>query len=209
MLLLLLFFIFVFVPILQRGKMGAIFIKIIYSVMLLTGILSVGTQKKHFIVLSILAVIALFANWLTEIEPGTPMLIAHDIGAIAFNVFFALALLKKTFGPGEITYHRIVGSIVVYLLMGLIFTYVFHAIYLYQGPSSFNNIIGTGLREFVYFSFTSLSTMGYGDITPVHPLARSLANFEALLGQLYPAILIARLVSMEFEAATHKRDSNQ
>ena len=51
--------------------------------------------------------------------------------------------------------------------------------------------------------------MGYGDITPVHPLARSLANSEALIGQLYPAILIARLVSMEFESSAKKRKWNE
>ena len=122
--------------------------------------------------------------------------------------FFALAILIKTFAPGEITFQRIQGSIVVYLLVGLIFSYVFHAIYLFAGPSSFNNINATGLKEFLYFSFTSLSTMGYGDITPVHPLARALANFEALIGQLYPAILIARLVSMEFESSTKKKEKN-
>ena len=208
MLLLLLFFIFVFVPILHREEGGAIIIKIIYSLMLFTGILSVSREKKILIGISIFAAISFFVNWLSQIEPTTPVLIAHNLCAIFFNLFFAIAILVKTFAKGEITYHRIIGSIVVYLLVGLIFTYVFNAIYITQGPSSFNNIKGTELKEFVYFSFTSLSTMGYGDITPVHPLARSLANFEALIGQLYPAILIARLVSMEFESSTKKKEKN-
>ena len=69
-----------------------------------------------------------------------------------------------------------------------------------------NNIFGTDLKEFLYFSLTSLTTMGYGDITPVYPLARSLANFEALIGQLYPAILIARLVTMEFESSSKRKE---
>jgi hypothetical protein len=112
----------------------------------------------------------------------------------------------KTFKPGEITFQRIQGSIVVYLLMGLVFAYTFQAIYFFAGASSFNNISGSDLKTFLYFSFTTLTTVGYGDITPVHSLARSLANFEALVGQLYPAILIARLVSMEFESSTRKRE---
>jgi hypothetical protein len=65
------------------------------------------------------------------------------------------------------------------------------------------------LKELLYFSFTSLTTMGYGDITPVHPLARSLANLEALIGQLYPAILIARLVSMEIESSARKEQKSE
>ena len=208
MLLLLLFFIFLFVPVLNRGKSGAILLKIIYSVMLLTGILSVAKHKRQVVVVSIFAVMALFANWLSEVEPTRAILIAHDLGAIFFNIVFAMAILIKTFRPGRITYHRIEGSIVVYLLVGLSFTYVFHVVYLIAGVSSFNNISGSGLKEFLYFSFTSLTTMGYGDITPVHPLARALANFEALIGQLYPAILIARLVSMEFESSTKERGTN-
>jgi hypothetical protein len=48
-----------------------------------------------------------------------------------------------------------------------------------------------------YFSFTTLTTLGYGDILPVSPVARSLATSEALFGQLYPAVMIARLISLE------------
>jgi len=204
MLLLLLFFIFILVPSLNLGRGGEIFIKIIYSFILFTGILSVARHKKFVIIVSILAVIGFFLNWLSEVDPTRLILIANDLAIILFNLFFALAILIKTFQPGEITYHRIEGSIVVYLLAGLIFAYVFHAVYLFAGATSFNNMKGD-LKEFLYFSFTSLTTMGYGDITPVHPLARSLANLEALIGQLYPAILIARLVSMEIESSARKR----
>ena len=204
MLLLLLFFVFILVPSMSQGMRGEIFIKVVYSFILFTGILSVARQKKFVIIVSILAVIGFFLNWLSEVYPTTPVLIANDLAIIIFNLFFALAILIKTFQPGEITYQRIEGSIVVYLLAGLIFAYIFHAVYLFAGITSFNNIKGN-LKEFLYFSFTSLTTMGYGDVTPVHPLARSLANLEALIGQLYPAILIARLVSMEIESSARKR----
>ena len=204
MLLLLLFFVFILVPWMSDGMRGEIFIKIVYSFILFTGILSVARQKKFVIIVSILAIIGFFLNWLSEVYPTTPVLIANDLAIIFFNSFFALVILIKTFQPGEITYHRIEGSIVVYLLAGLIFAYIFHAVYLFAGITSFNNIKGN-LKEFLYFSFTSLTTMGYGDVTPVHPLARSLANLEALIGQLYPAILIARLVSMEIESSARKR----
>ena len=206
MLLLLLSFTFVFVPILSAGRNGAVFIKIIYSVMLLTGILSVVRNKKYVIFAGIVAFIGLFVNWLADIEPTRPFLIAQDMGVILFNFFFAIAILIKTFKPGDITFQRIEGAIVVYLLVGLIFAYVFHAIHLFAGVSSFHNITGTDLKEFLYFSFTTLTTVGYGDITPVHPLARSLANFESLIGQLYPAILIGRLVSMEIESSRKKKE---
>src|SRR5687767_10791754 len=178
-----------------------------YSLLLLSGIWSVAKQKKHLVVVTIFALIGLAANWLSQVQPTSGIFLTHDLAAIAFYSVFAFAMLMKTFAPGEVTFHRIEGSIIVYLLVGMIFTYVFHAVYLFAGPESFNNIKGTNLKEFAYFSFTSLTTMGYGDITPVHPLARSLANFEALMGQLYPAILIARLVTMEFESSSKKKSA--
>ncbi|MGZ3543276.1 MAG: potassium channel family protein [Vulcanimicrobiaceae bacterium] len=54
------------------------------------------------------------------------------------------------------------------------------------------------LSTFIYFSFVTLTTTGYGDIVPVNPLARSAANFEALTGQLFTATLLARLVTLHF-----------
>lgn len=206
MLLLLSLFIFIIVPFISQEKDGQIFLKIIYSVILLTGILSVAKHKTFVIIISVLVVIGLSANWLGGTDPTWALLIANDLGAILFNSFFAVAILIKTFQPGDITIHRIEGSVVAYLLVGLIFAYLFHAVYFIAGATSFNNIKESDLKEFLYFSFTTLTTTGYGDITPVHPMARSLANLEALIGQLYPAILIARLLSMQFDSSGWKRE---
>ncbi len=205
MLLLLLIFIFGLVPILSLGKGGQIFIRIIYSIILLAGIASVAKQNKYLIPVTIFAFISLFVSWYSDIDSSTTALIADDFSAIVFNLILAVVILIKTFKPGEITFHRIEGSIIAYLLVGLIFAFIFHVITLFAGPSTFNNIQGADLKEFLYYSFVSLTTMGYGDVTPVHPLARSLATLEGLIGQLYPAILIARLVSMEFASRSKNR----
>ncbi len=74
-------------------------------------------------------------------------------------------------------------------------------------PNAFHGLPESGVEHgsgaaLLYFSFTTLTTLGYGDITPVHPLARNLADLEAVIGQLYPATLLARLVSLELE---HRR----
>lgn len=205
MMLMLLFFIFVLIPTVNAEGNGDTVIKVIYSLLLLTGIFSVAKSRKYINFIIILSVISLVVSWLSHFQPTRPLLIANDFGAVLLNLFFAIAILIKTFQPGDITYYRIAGSIVVYLLLGLIFMFVFHAIYMLAGDSSFNNLNGGNPKEFLYFSFVTLTTVGYGDITPVYPLARSLANFEALIGQLYPAILIARLVSMEIESSSAKK----
>jgi len=106
---------------------------------------------------------------------------------------------RAVFEPGRITYHRILGAILLYLTIGVVFVALYSMIGAWV-PKAFNGIT-VAVRvsipsDLVYFSFTTLTTVGYGDIVPVHPLARSLSNLEAIIGQLYPATLLARLVSL-------------
>jgi voltage-gated potassium channel Kch len=108
-----------------------------------------------------------------------------------------LEVLKK----GPITLHRVQGAVAVYLLFGLIWAFAYDLVILHA-PQAFHadelTIQHAPLTPtLIYFSFTTLTTVGYGDITPIHPIARSLAMLEAFVGQLFPAILIARLVAME------------
>jgi hypothetical protein len=174
--------------------------------MLITSVLSVAKSRRYIFFIAVFAVIGFIVNWIGEFWNTDSIQIIQDFCITIFNLVFAFVILIKTFKPGEITYQRIEGSIIVYLLVGMVFAYALHALYLITGEASFNNVKPeNNMKDFLYFSFTSLTTMGYGDITPVHPLARSIANLEALIGQLYPAILIARLVSLEIEASARKR----
>jgi len=114
---------------------------------------------------------------------------------------FALAILAQVFRSGPVTLHRIQGAIAVYLLLGLAWTSAYELVLLYHPGALTGDIAGgdAALQSRIYFSFATLTTVGYGDIEPVHPIARSLAVLEALVGQLYPAILIGRLVSLEIQ----------
>jgi len=113
----------------------------------------------------------------------------------------------QVFGEGPVTGHRIRGAILVYLLLGGIWALLYQLVAL-TIPHAFRlpeDMAGGNIyalqRLLPYFSFITLTTTGYGDITPVHPLARTLTMLEALVGQLYPAITLARLVSL---AAKHQ-----
>lgn len=107
---------------------------------------------------------------------------------------------REVFASGNITYHRIVGAILLYLIFGLTFVALFTFVGLivphsFSGLSFEDNLaLPTNL---IYFSFSTLTTTGYGDIVPILPIARSLCNLESIIGQLYPATLLARLVSLE------------
>ena len=109
----------------------------------------------------------------------------------------ALVVLAQTFRAGPVNFHRIQGAVAAYLLLGLAWALAYELVSLLAaGAFSFAGSGGPERPDFVYFSFVTLTTVGYGDVTPVHPVARSLAVAEALTGQLYPAILLARLVSL-------------
>ncbi len=118
---------------------------------------------------------------------------------------FAVASLswvvaKALSAPGRMSAHRIVGAIVLYLNFALMFTVLFR-LAAERVPGSFSGMPaqftpGTSIADLMYFSMTTLTTVGYGDIAPVSPVARSLANLEGIIGQLYPAIILARMITL-------------
>ncbi len=120
-------------------------------------------------------------------------------------------LLLDVYRPGPITRYRISGAVAAYVLLGLAFAYVFTLIEL-SAPGSLH-IPGFDAAEdgeprllaaLFYFSGATLTTVGYGDVVPVAPLARSLAMLEAICGQLFLATLIARLVSLRPASPTRR-----
>ena len=105
------------------------------------------------------------------------------------------------YAPGRITLQRLQGAIVVYLNLAVILAAAYGLIWELI-PDAFANIAPPTVDQkevgiMLYFSLTTLTTTGYGDIVPVDPFARSLANLEAVVGPLFLAITVARLVSME------------
>jgi hypothetical protein len=118
---------------------------------------------------------------------------------ISFGVFTAtvtFVVIRSVYDDGPITWHRIRGAMIIYLNAALLFAILANLLVIFI-PQAYANIADDGRNHFsemIYFSITTLTTTGYGDITPAHPLARSLANFEEIVGQLYPATLLATLI---------------
>jgi hypothetical protein len=151
--------------------------------------------------LTISAFIADLAGFVLDIvEPSKISLILGYTGTIIAFVMACYALGYAALAPGVVTVHRVLGAIALYLNIGLMFGTIYALIW-YFIPNSFTNIPG-GPRwradgTIVYFSFVTLTSTGFGDVTPVHPIARTLTNVEAIIGQLFPATLLARLISLE------------
>jgi hypothetical protein len=127
----------------------------------------------------------------------------YAVAWVTLGIALLWVVARAVFAPGRVTYHRIVGAILLYLAIGVVFVGLFATVGLLV-PGTFSNMPISDepalASNLIYFSFVTLTSVGYGDIVAVHPLARSLCNLEAIIGQLYPATLLARLVTLQLQA---------
>jgi hypothetical protein len=183
---------FVLPPLVEpEGSGRGLVIDVGLSVLLLAGVAAVSTHPAVRAVLFVLVVGALAVRWGPFSAPATAAAALVSVVAMTFVV------LAQAFRAGPVNVHRIQGAVAAYLLLGLAWALAYEAVALLTREAfSGATVTGSGRSRFIYFSFVTLTTLGYGDVAPVHPVARSLAALEALTGQLYPAILLARLVSL-------------
>jgi Ion channel len=124
----------------------------------------------------------------------------HLVAGLVVVCALCWVVARAVFAPGRVTYHRILGTFLLYLTIGLIFSSIYGILGLLL-PHAFTGIPPRDdataiIAHAVYFSFSTLTTAGYGDITPSHPITRGLSNLEAVTGQLFPATVIARIVTL-------------
>ena len=125
--------------------------------------------------------------------------------AAAFTLLLALSIVLgyAVFGPGRVTVHRILGAVAIYLNIAAAFALAYRMIDALGADKFSAGVAGTSsghtIADLIYFSVSALTTSGYGDIVPIDPFARSLANVESVIGQLFPATLLARLITLELE----------
>ena len=188
-------------PLLSGVRFGSEISLGFYALIALSGVAAVARRAYAVIATGICAAASIALDWIAY-STGSPAIAVLDVAVRAlFIAAIAVAVVAQVFRPGNVTHHRVQGAIVVYLLAGLAWGYGYEIVALLQ-PGAFRIAVVTGgdfLRPglFRYFSFATLTTLGYGDILPLTPVARSLATLEAIVGQLYPTVMIARLISLE------------
>jgi voltage-gated potassium channel Kch len=212
--LLLIIEIFVLAPMQFTGLAIALVNNVIFSLLLLMGLLTMTRRKVLQAVLTLFVTLAVATHWARLVFGVSGLVLLDGFLMLACTVGFLVIVLWQVYREGPVTAHRIQGAVAAYLLLSVIFAIAYSLLeYLY--PSSFQmsypleRFDGRLNRSFYYFSVVTLTTTGYGDITAVTSFARSLVMMEALIGQLYPAILIARLVSLHVEAKREKRAGHQ
>lgn len=154
------------------------------------------------IILILPGLAAIIGSYVVSAEASpTSVIMLRRGGDILMFSALTWVVAHAVYAPGRITFRRLQGAIVMYLNFASIFAAAYGLIW-ELSPGAFANLVVQGggpeeIGSMLYFSFTTLTTTGYGDIVAVDPFARSLANFESVLGQFFIAITVARLVTME------------
>ncbi len=191
--------IFVVSPLAGVGRLGAEPIEILRFALAATAILIVSRSRLIAAAVAATFVISLLnAVFLRHGVVGQAAYVVNIGITMAFDLAVAWTVAHGAFDPGRITVHRIMGAVILYLYIGLIFASLYRLAHIFLHPSFRGLPPGRrNLSELLYFSLSTLTTTGFGDIAPVHPFVRSLANLEAVIGQLYPATFLARLVTLQ------------
>jgi hypothetical protein len=194
---------FVINPFVEFSSQGRNASDILFSLLLLWGAMTI--RKSRLVMgLVIVVVTATFAaHWIKRLAPGLPVYGLESVLSALSLILFIVVILLHVFQPGPMTLHRVLGAVSVYLLLGMVWAIAFRMIaHYYAGSFHFEYPpLGeeTLMSRMVYFSFETLTTVGFGDITAVHPFARALVVSEALVGQLFPVLLIGGLLSMALQ----------
>ena len=188
-------------PVFGRTRAGAFAMTAAFSAVLLTGVYAVSDSRGHLLVGLGLAVPATVLEWVGTISGSQAIGDAGSLLLTIFLVFTTFAILRHVVRARRITANVIFGAACVYLLVALVWGVAYYFVERFA-PGSFaigKAVVGENRYDavFMYYSISTLTTLGYGDIIPVSATARSLAGFEALVGQFYIAILVARLVGIQ------------
>lgn len=201
-------FLFVIAPMQAAGIIAAHYFGIFFGLVLACAIFILSQSLIATVAIIIAIAFVAVATILRARHPSVTDIYIDASAWLMTGLTLYIVVGRAVLAPGRVTYHRIVGAILLYLVVGLIFVALFCLIAL-AAPHAFTGIAPlrdnlTVASDLIYFSFVSLTSVGYGDITPLNPFARGLTNIEAIIGQLYPATLLARLVTLQFED-THVR----
>ena len=185
----------------------SILIDILWSAIFVSAIYAVSQKKHHILIAVLLALPMLGSIWTKYFVQHKALLVVGSLCGAAFFLFAIIQMLTFIYSHKEVTRDLIIGAAVVYLFMALMWTFIFVVVEILH-PGSFNLPEGVDIavtRQFVYYSFVTLTTLGYGDITPITPLARSLCILEAVIGQLYLVVQVAWLVGIHVSQSMLKK----
>jgi len=180
---------------------------IFLSAILFSSIFAVSEKKQTAVIAVLLAVPKFATTWAFTFITHPLLYLFDSLFGIIFMAYIIILLLAHIFKQEEVSLETIYGAIVVYILIGLMWAFLYHMTEIIH-PHSFTFATELALdhkKSLFYFSFVTLTTLGYGDIAPISGPAKSLAMLEAITGQMYIAVLIARLVGTHISQGILKK----
>lgn len=193
-------------PITIDGGVGsALVYNVLYAGMFLAGISVASDSRRHLIASIVTALLWLVCSVVYALDPGTLWkVLATYLALLPFQATIVWVLLRHIFYARHVGREVLLAAVTVYLLLAALFVPVYGVMEALAPGAFVDNGAGGPVfwQQFIYFSLTTLTTTGYGDILPVSPWARAVANVEQVVGVLYLAILMARLVGIYSQEQT-------
>jgi hypothetical protein len=173
----------------------------LFTLVFLSAVLAVGGRHRTLGMAGALVIPAVAGTWLDHFQLNLLPKEVTIAAAMVFSAFVILHLLRFTLAAPRVDSQVLCAGISIYLMMAIFWAFAYalaarlvpHAFKLTVGPEPDRPLAGF---EALYFSFSTLTTLGYGDIVPMAPVARQLAMLEATTGTIFVTVLIARLVSL-------------
>jgi hypothetical protein len=178
-----------------------------FSVVLVVGTVVAWGNRRLFALTLLVTSVAMAVRWAKWFIPTNTMALWSAATGLLAILMLTVVLLWRVFRPGPITWMRVQGAIAAYLALGFGWAHAYHILALLD-PSAFSTTESTlsSVGSWANYSFGMLTTLGYEGIGPVHPVAHTLGTGEAVTGQLYLAVLVARLVSAQVSSGQKHPD---
>jgi hypothetical protein len=191
---------FVVAPLQARGIFAFQVFELVLALFLVGGVFFMSGSRAAVVAMLLALAMVITGAVLRLRSPSILDLNLFAGSWLIMGLTMGWVVARATFAPGRITYHRVIGAVLLYLTVAIIFA----ALFTFVGTLQPQAYAGMAVEDspalasqLIYFSFATLTTTGYGDVSPIDPFARSLCNLEAIFGQLYPATLLARLVTLQ------------
>jgi hypothetical protein len=185
-------------PLLQEYFELRILSDIFSSIIIIIAMFAASGQERHIALAIILALPTLLSLWAANFLISDAIVISGRFFGIAFMGFVIVQIAKFIYQSKTVTMEVLFAAIAVYLLLAVMWEFIYSLLALLQ-PGAFK--VPVGLAEgheqiFLYFSLVTITTLGYGDITPITEMATALSVLESFIGQMYLVVVIAWLVGM-------------
>jgi len=196
--------IFVIFPLRQDGLSGRFFFDLVMVTLMISGALVVKQNRLVTIFTIVFVIVGALLLAATRIYPWPVLRFINNVFSVLIPLLYVRIVLLVMFRQGTVSWSRIQGGVCAYLLVGIAWASAYDLVE-QAHPGSFHFVtdpvnLDQLHSKLIYFSFATITTVGFGDVLPVLPFARSMAIAEAVVGQLFPAILIGALVAMAMQA---------